>query len=94
MQRLLAYVGFDTTVSLTIPSGSHTRAEVRFGGWCLDTDNTAHPIELLSTKVEFQPGQIAEITEGAWTGWLILYTGGLALPALKFQITLVGIPEC
>jgi len=58
-----------------VAANAVTRAQFRFGTWCLDTNDLADPIELVAdaTAVEMQLGLVDGITPGTYRGKLTVY---------------------
>jgi hypothetical protein len=82
MQAIHAWIGRDNVERLEliqdgdpVTADAVTRAVLRFGGYCLDTDVVDDTISLAdsATVVEVQIGQIAGLLPGYYQGHLIVY---------------------
>lgn len=98
--KLKAYVGRGNVSRIrllidgeTIPPNVATRVVLRFGGHCLDTDNSEHPIQLVddATRVEAKLGLVEGITptEGdcPLLGTLTVYDAATAEGIAWYRVT-------
>jgi len=88
MTAVRVYVGRDNRTRLElrqegelVVANAVTRAQFKFGTWCLDTDGALAsppapaPIELVAdaTAVEMQLGLVTDLTPGTYRGRLTVY---------------------
>ena len=82
MSLLRAYIGRDNVQRLElrqdgelVAENAVTRAQFRFGPFCIDTDEVADPIELTdsATVVEMQLGRVEGASPGLLEGHLTVY---------------------
>lgn len=74
---LLEYKPKNSTAYETVPVNTVTRAILRFGDYCLDT-NDADPIFELTeneTELAMQLGMVIDLAEGSHVGRLTVYDG-------------------
>jgi hypothetical protein len=82
MTAVRVYVGRDNRTRLElrqegelVVANAVTRAQFKFGTWCLDTSEAGDPIELMNNAqaVEMQLGLVTGLTPGTYRGKLTVY---------------------
>lgn len=90
MEQIIAYIGRDNTQTVlleykpkgsiayeTVPINTVTRAILRFGDYCLDTDDADPKFELTENETELamQLGMVPNLVAGNYIGKLTIYDG-------------------
>ena len=111
METITAYIGRDNiqTVLLelkpksgtayeTVAINTVTRAILRFGDFCLDTDDADPIFELTEdeTELAMKLGKVTNLTTGAYYAYLTIYDANHpnGIPWANFNISVQNWPVC
>lgn len=93
----LEYVPVGETSYRRVAEGAVTRAILRFGAYCLDSDDSEHEIELAqgATAVNVRIGLVPDIEPGTYHGHLTVYDSehpnGIAWEYVRVKVEPWGV---
>jgi len=96
----LEYMPKGETSFVPVPDDTITRAVLRFGPFCLDTNVTGHAdifyLSNSNTTVEMKLGKVANLTTGAYYAYLTIYDANHpnGIPWANFNISVQSWPVC
>ena len=104
--RINVYIGTDNAVVfkslqyqnplIDVPANTLTRAQFKFGDFCVDTDDVDALIvfQESATEIKMWPGLIANLTPGSFTGYLTISDEDGTYAWEDFKVTVHDWPTC